>query len=255
MRGWCRRTCKSLAKGLALATWRLNKQRDVKWHLLPRRQRDVAPEVLAVVFVLVWIVQGIVWEYATIGCSPDRLKDYDYPGGGESKAGSWIAVGRIFFRSPRVGANGFVKRIAKSLVCWMIATGCVELSLSQRWLKLCGNTGTTVNAHLRPALSKRAPARLQPNTGHLQTSTVPTALLLEVYNGARSLYAEQRGIPTRQAPRSEPEPGREGSEQKPRPHWRKGCGPKNERNKTKALGCKTSSRVAWKWVWSTRGVR
>eukprot|EP00439_Symbiodinium_sp_Y106_P015096 s1342_g2.t1 len=61
VRGWCRRTCKSLAKGLAL--------------------------VLAVVFVLVWIVQGIVWEYATIGCSPDRLKDYDYPGGGESKAG------------------------------------------------------------------------------------------------------------------------------------------------------------------------
>lgn len=61
VKGWCRRACTSLAKGLAL--------------------------VLAVVFVLVWIVQAIVWEYATIGCSPDRLEDYDYPGGGEDDAG------------------------------------------------------------------------------------------------------------------------------------------------------------------------
>jgi len=42
---------------------------------------------LLVLFVLAWIVQGFMYWYATLGCSPKHFVDYSFPGGGTSNLG------------------------------------------------------------------------------------------------------------------------------------------------------------------------
>lgn len=43
--------------------------------------------IAAVLFILTWIVQGIIYWYATFGCSPKDFGSYEFPGGGTSNLG------------------------------------------------------------------------------------------------------------------------------------------------------------------------
>jgi len=61
--------------------------RKTKMKKVCRSCAIITAGILGVLFILSWIVQGIIYWYATLGCSPKHFHNYEFPGGGTSNLG------------------------------------------------------------------------------------------------------------------------------------------------------------------------
>eukprot|EP00913_Durusdinium_trenchii_P003538 g3274.t1 len=64
--------------------------------------------VFVVLFALTWLLQFACYKWATLGCSPSKLTDYSYPGGGKNASFNLLpAIHLLAERSPNWYGSAF----------------------------------------------------------------------------------------------------------------------------------------------------